>query len=475
MVDINKIFDFHDKIDEIERRKQLFDKLDKSSLSVFDQQRDSINELRRHSIKDLHNPVQDLRNNLLDLRSPVKDLRNSLLDINKPSKLFDDLRFAEKSINKSFSENLRDFQSPSLKIAKSLVEETFSPFSTNNLFSEKVKNDFDQLRGSLSSPFQTKDSELLRRSEQLTRATTLSSFEALSKSFSDNNLLGNENLLKQASSSLLNYDRFANNTLAKLSLETDKSIVSALTGSLTLANEQMLRSTSIAQSYIENSDIFSFDKSNLFFDREFPKVNRYRIQKQELLERDDIEEDEDYESLVMKSPSAISFELISSCMSLIVLCNEATRILKGEDIFTLTNTFFEATWKLPTIIPTNKDNFAILVDSLYFILVEGAGKDFLRFVDYKDGKHSGYFNNTESEVEVIWKIKHLRNKWLRHDIEHGKDTKKDYKIRKETLEWFGLQKVPQSKAEFIFLYNNLIFKVEEFLKLLFERVSKFSN
>lgn len=450
-MDIEKIIEAQRQIDKLtganKVQKELLERFDTRSLSALSRQHDWIAEFSRNHLSTF---------------------------ANSPS-FQESLRLAQKSISQLALENLHGFQNSSIQSARKLIEETFQPFSRSNLISEKIKNDFNQLRESLSSPLYSRQSDFLRGFEEITKATMLSSVEVFSKTLLDKNLLKNENLLRQVSNSLLSYDRFANNTLAKLNLELDNSVASALKGSLTLANEQMLRSTSAIQSYIENSNISNFDKSSLIFDREFPKVNRYRIQKQELLQRDDIEEDEDYESLVIKSPSAISFELISSCMSLIVLCNEATRILKGEDIFTLTNTFFEATWKLPTIIPTNKDNFAILVDSLYFILVEGAGKDFLRFVDYKDGKHSGYFNNTEPEVEVIWKIKHLRNKWLRHDIEHGKDTKKDYKIRKETLEWFGLQKVPQSKDEFIFLYNNLIFKVEEFLKLLFERVSKFSN
>ncbi len=101
----------------------------------------------------------------------------------------------------------------------------------------------------------------------------------------------------------------------------------------------------------------------------------------------------------------------------------------------------------------------------------------MRFITYEDKNQHSYFLKTEPEVEIIWKIKHLRNKWLRHDIEHGKDKDiaKNYQIRRETLKWFGMQRVPQSREEFIFLYNNLMLKVEEFLKVLLDRVSKFSN
>lgn len=467
MVDINKIFDFHNKIDEIERHRKLLERVDRINISEFDRQRNLLNDLDRNSVRNLYNPAQDLQNHLRGLQNPINDLRNPFED--KSFKLLDDLKNAEKFINKSVLENLQGFQSPSIQNAKRLIDETFSPLSRNNLISEKIKNDFEQLRESLLSPIHSRQSDLLRGFEQVAKATTLSSVEAFSKVFSEKNLLRDENLLRQASSSLLSYDRFANSTLAKLNLDLEKSIALALKGSLTLANEQMLRSTTAIQSYIENSNISTFDKSSLFFDREFPKVNRYRIQKQELLRRDDIEEDEDYESLVIKSDSAISFEQISNCMTLIGLCNEASETTKGNTIFTLTSTLWLSAWKLTGVVPTNKDSFAIIVDCLYLMLYEGAGKDKLRFIE------QGYIN--ASEAELIWKIKHLRNKWLRHDIDHGKesDIKKSHQHRKEALEWFGLGKVPYSKDEFIFLYNSLMLRVEEFLKLLLERVSKFSS
>lgn len=53
MVDINKIFDLHNRIDKIERRKQLFDQLDKSRFSAFDQQRDALTQIMLKSNRDL--------------------------------------------------------------------------------------------------------------------------------------------------------------------------------------------------------------------------------------------------------------------------------------------------------------------------------------------------------------------------------------------------------------------------------------
>ncbi len=404
--------------------------------------------------------------------------RNQLTSFANSPSFHESLKLAQSSVSQLAIGNFQDFQNASAHSARKLIEETFQPFLRSEILSNQLKGNFEYLRESLLSPSQFLGAEFLKGFEQITKATAFSSLETISKSFAERaNIFGNEDFLKQMSKSLIVYDRFANETLNRLRFDMDKHISSALRGSLILANEQVLRSTSVVQSYIENSDISNDTDSNLFFSREFPRINRYRVQKQELLRRDDIEEDEDYENLVIKTPSAISFDLIVNCLRIVAVCNETAQTTNGSLIFNITNSVFSNSLKLLQVVPTNRENFAEIVDYLYFLLIEGAGKDVLRFITYEDKNQYSYFSRTEPEVEVIWKIKHLRNKWLRHDIEHGKDKDiaKDYRIRRETLVWFGMQRVPQSREEFIFLYNNLMFKVEEFLKILLGRVSKFSN
>jgi hypothetical protein len=418
--------------------KALFDHIDRQRFSIVDQYR---NELAAH----------------------IAGARG--FDLAQSSPLQESLRLAEKTIAESYLDNLNVAHRRALQDIKAGMDKTFAAFSGIG----SIKNEIDQLRESLSRPFHSQNSELFRGYEEAVRAATLSSVGAFSKTLLENRQLRNENLFKQVSSSLLSYDHFANQTLAELRATWSEPMASALQGSLRLANEQLLRSTSAFDAYAENLNIDRLDQSDLFLDRQFPKVNRYRIQKQELLRRDDIEEDEDYESLVIKSPSAISFDQISNCMTLIGLCNEASEATRGETIFTLTSMLWLSAWKLVSVVPTNKDNFAIVVDCLYLMLYEGAGKDKLRFIEH------GYIDG--AEAEVIWKIKHLRNKWLRHDIDHGEESKikKSRQNLRDAFEWFGLRKVPYSKNEFVFLYNGLILKVEEFLKLLLDRVSRFSD
>lgn len=457
MVDINKLIEAQRQLDDLsgasKAQKELlgrFDPVNLSNLSALSHHRDLMAEISR----------------------------NQLSAFAHSSSFQESLRLAQTSVSQLALENFQGFQNSTIQSARKLVEETIQPFLRNDFLNDQLKSNLQHLRESLLSPYQFQSSEVLKSFEQIAKATAFSSLQTLSKSLAERaNVYGNEDFLRQISKSLISYDQFANNTLANLRLDMDKHISAALRGSLILANEQVLRSTSLVQSYVENSDISDVTDLNLFFDREFPRINRYRVQKQELLRRDDIQQDEDYENLVIKTPSAISFDLIINCLRIVGVCNETAQTTKGSLIFTITNSVWSNSFKLLQVVPTNRENFAEIVDYLYFLLIEGAGKDVLRFITYEDKNQYSYFLRTEPDVEIIWKIKHLRNKWLRHDIEHGKDKDivKDYRIRKETLEWFGMQRVPQSREEFIFLYNNLILKVEEFLRVLLDRVSKFSN
>jgi hypothetical protein len=358
----------------------------------------------------------------------------------------------------SIQRNLREMYTPLLEI-KPLIPQINSTIKS---FSESIE------------PLRIKLSENNQLFEHLRQATNLSYAETMAEAMRNHVSLlnGNQNFISQIRENLISYDSFAQNTLRTLSRINSSEINLALKGSLLLANEQTLRSGNLIEPILE--EIRQFNTDTLLGGI---SSNRFQIQRNELLKRDDVEEEETYESLVIKSPAAISFDLIVNCLKIVGLCNEAALTTKGNGIFTLTNSVWANSFKLLQTVPTNKENFAEIVDYLYFLLIEGAGKDVLRFITYEDKNQYGYFSRTEPEVEIIWKIKHLRNKWLRHDIEHGKDKDiaKDYRIRKETLKWFGMQRVPQSSAEFIFLYNNLMLKVEEFLKNLLERISKFSD
>ena len=101
----------------------------------------------------------------------------------------------------------------------------------------------------------------------------------------------------------------------------------------------------------------------------------------------------------------------------------------------------EAFVNLPWLIPYDEKSFGKFVDGLYFIAYEGAGKDKLRFLKDYGGPL------TPEECDVIWSIKTLRNKWLRHDVDHGKesDIDKSWKSLDECFLQLGLSGFPPAQ------------------------------
>ena len=103
---------------------------------------------------------------------------------------------------------------------------------------------------------------------------------------------------------------------------------------------------------------------------------------------------------------------------------------------------------------------------MYFVLYEGAGGTSLRY--------RGSDLLTDSECEFIWRLKHLRNKWLLHDIEHR--SQRDYRTslarRTDALEFFGLSHVPATPVDFRTLHRAILDEAERFLQLLLCRLQK---
>jgi len=260
--------------------------------------------------------------------------------------------------------------------------------------------------------------------------------------------------------SLISYNHFAQHTIQALTKISDVKINLALKGSLFLANEQTLRSANLIEPIFDN---LRLDKRSNLLDR-IPS-NRFQVQRKELLRRDDLEENETYESLTTKSLSATIFEQIVECMLLIGECNEASETSIGKPIFKITTSFWNSAWNLQRLIATNKDYLEKVVLCLYQIVYEGAGEDNLRFLEYVN----------VDEANVVFILKHFRNKWLIHDVDHGKNSKiqKSFTERKEALQWLGLEKTPTRLDDFVTLNSRLLIKLKEFLTLLLERVSVF--
>lgn len=155
-----------------------------------------------------------------------------------------------------------------------------------------------------------------------------------------------------------------------------------------------------------------------------------------------------------------------SVQTLLILCNETGATSRNRRVFKLTDRVGSALVDLPWLVPTTRHQLSELVTSLYFALYEGAGGGSLR---YRDSDLL-----SDSECEFIWHLKHLRNKWLLHDIEHGsqRDIRASQARLRESLEFFGLSHIPATAADFRSLHRALLDEAERFLQLLLSRLQR---
>jgi hypothetical protein len=148
-------------------------------------------------------------------------------------------------------------------------------------------------------------------------------------------------------------------------------------------------------------------------------------------------------------------------------CNEAAMVSLKAGVFEYTTRMLNALCRLPFVVPLTMELFGEVVDALYFALYEGAGSDHLRYM-----QPSGPL--TKDECEFVFCVKHLRNKWLRHDPEHGsqRSIERSFADLKNALAFFGLDHVPTKPREFRILHEAMIDKAEAFLGILLRKLQQ---
>lgn len=121
---------------------------------------------------------------------------------------------------------------------------------------------------------------------------------------------------------------------------------------------------------------------------------------------------------------------------------------------------------LPGLVPSNQASFADFIDRLYWVFYEGAGKDSLRYLSGQGGPFD------ETDCEVIWAIKTLRNKWYRHDPDHGSpsEIRRSYRTLKATLQRFGFERFPDSAKDYRRIHVMLVNELIQFLRKLRDRL-----
>lgn len=207
----------------------------------------------------------------------------------------------------------------------------------------------------------------------------------------------------------------------------------------------------LAGTAIEETELFAADRP----------LNLGRRQQDEMLAAPASAGD-DPNQLVAAAPTSRIIGLAREAMELVFRINQAAQARGSSEIFKPTNRVLQVFQRLPWLDAHTEGLFGDVVDDLYVLLYEGAGKDNLRFLR----AHGGPLD--PPACDVIFCIKHLRNKWLRHDPEHGgkKDIEKSYATLGGHLQRLGLSKLPRRAADYRLLQERLLREVVSFLERL---------
>lgn len=256
------------------------------------------------------------------------------------------------------------------------------------------------------------------------------------------------------------YTEFLQRTTDLLAKAPSDKVASALRGSLNMAESQLLDISGTLSGFI----VLPEDNDESVAAR---PLRAPFAQQEELLARERIEDEEDIHHLLSISDTAETVELSREVLHLVTLCNEASRTSIGNDIFKPTTRLLEVFAEMPWVVATDRKQIADIVDCLYFIFYEGAGKDQLRFM----ARHGGPLD--DSDCDLIWCIKHLRNKWTRHDVDHGRERaiQKSWNDLAAKFRWLKLSTHPTEDAHFRLLQQRLLVESKAFLKLILDRLA----
>lgn len=175
----------------------------------------------------------------------------------------------------------------------------------------------------------------------------------------------------------------------------------------------------------------------------------------------------DPDQLAATIPVLSCAEDARATIALVCRANEVTQAAGKGEMFKPTTRFVEACADLSWLVARDKKSFGDVIDCLYFIFYEGAGKDNLRFLEKNGGPMSA------DQADFIWCMKHLRNKYARHDPDHGKPAEiaKSWAELQQKWLMLGLTAAPHSEAEFFRAQHVLLRMAREFVESLLRRLT----
>lgn len=271
----------------------------------------------------------------------------------------------------------------------------------------------------------------------------------------------NEALAVRIMSPSFEYASFIDRTVRKIKKLNQDSTARALQASLILTESQFSHisdfTTSVITPQIEIIAPIAVRSLRL------PKV-----QQMELLRSTEINDDPVEEDLYDASPAAKTASVAQGVIRLVTHTNDLCALHETDAIFKPTTRFIEAVADIVWLLPTDRRGFADFIDCLYFIFYEGAGQNSLRYLK----THGGMLS--DSDCSFIWHIKTFRNKWLRHDPEHGSpsDIRRSRLLLLEQFRLLGLSSFPRTSHDYRLLHQKLLDEASRFMTMVVEKINE---
>ena len=246
---------------------------------------------------------------------------------------------------------------------------------------------------------------------------------------------------------------FVNRSLGLLQQEFTSVTYGKILRSLDVATDQLLISSDALSSLIPSVESIT----------QLPPpctLNLPVVQQREILEMDS-------ESESPVPSTVLSYQTYTDIHALLQ-CNDATTTAEGQALISLTCKVVVAVNELPWVVAEDDTTFGKFIDHLYFLFYEGAGTDKLRYlIDY-----GGVL--AEEDCSFLWRLKHIRNLWLRHDIERGSESEKKRKRLelKTDLAFYGFDRKPLSTDEFRTLQATVVKDMGAFVSTLESAILK---
>ncbi len=254
------------------------------------------------------------------------------------------------------------------------------------------------------------------------------------------------------------YTTFLDKTLSRIGRTKDVLAITALSRSLEVAQLQVIDASRSLDGFVAlPTDSVKSSKSRQL-------VLPY-VQQEELLLRKEAFE-QDNVDITRISPACNIAQLSREVLNLVTACNEASKVSGKSEIFKPTTRALEVFADFAWILAGNKRSFGEFIDCVYFLLYEGAGKDNLRYLE----KNGGVLK--DDDCFLIWTKKHIRNKWLRHDPDHGEERaiRKSWRELSEKFQWLGLDRCPHKGEDFRGLQLRLLQETKSFLNILLSKM-----